>query len=303
MPQSQYAHNCFLIQASFGLHDLRLADGCGCLVRLALHTQKIMEHAKDSFPARASDLWVEAATHANPNDRCSTGSEDGVDTVLVKPSRTALFFPGWLVLGLHRVAHSLYRRQIPLVPRLLSHLGRFLTGTEIHPGAQIGVGVMIRHGYGVVIGETAIVGDGSVIHQEVTLGGTGKEQGKRHPTLGQGVVVGPGAKVLGNIHIGSHARLGAGAIVLRSAPAHATVVGIPGRQVPRAARQSLEPLEDWQPDLEAQVIQQLFSRLQDLETQVQELKTSHTAPVSASLGRDRVRSDQLIEAFLDGAGI
>ena len=86
MSQFQYAHNCFLIQASFGLHDLRLADGCGCLVRLALHTQKIMEHAKDSFPTRASDLWVEAATHANPNDRCSTGSEDGVDTVLANLS-------------------------------------------------------------------------------------------------------------------------------------------------------------------------------------------------------------------------
>ena len=88
---------------------------------------------------------------------------------------------------------------------------------------------MIRHGYGVVIGETAIVGDGSVIHQEVTLGGTGKEQGKRHPNLGRGVVVGPGAKVLGNIYIGDYARIGAGAIALRSAPAYAAVVGIPGR--------------------------------------------------------------------------
>lgn len=262
-----------------------------------------MEHPQNSSRPRTSDLWVEAATHANPNDRCSAESEGCAGPTLAKLSRAVLFSPGWLVLGIHRVAHSLYRRQIPLVPRLLSHVGRLLTGTEIHPGAQIGVGVMIRHGYGVVIGETAIVGDGSVIHQEVTLGGTGKEQGKRHPTLGRGVVVGPGSKVLGNIHIGDYARIGAGAIVLRSAPAHGVVVGIPGRQVGMAVQQSLEPMADWQPDLEAQVIQQLFSRLQDLETQVQLLKISHSASASAFCGRDTVRSDQLIEAFLDGAGI
>jgi serine O-acetyltransferase len=155
----------------------------------------------------------------------------------------------------------------------------------------------------VVIGETAIVGDGSVIHQEVTLGGTGKDTGKRHPTLVRGVVVGPGAKVLGNIHIGDHSRIGAGAIVLRSAPDYATVVGIPGRQVNGAARQSLEPVDDWQPDLEAQVIQQLFSRLQGLETQVRELKVANPNVVPAPAGQERERSDQLIEAFLDGADI
>lgn len=262
-----------------------------------------MEHSQHSFQTRASGLGVEAATHANPDDRCLSRSRDQVDAGLARPSRAAMFSPGWLVMGIHRVAHRLYGRQIPLLPRLLSHLGRFLTGTEIHPGAQIGVGVVIRHGYGVVIGETAIVGDGSVIHQEVTLGGTGKDQGKRHPTLGRGVVVGPGAKVLGNIHIGDYARIGAGAITLRSASAHATVVGIPGRQVSIAARQSLESLADWQPDLEAQVIQQLFSRLQHLETQVQQLRTSNPPTVLAFPDPDRVGSDQVIEAFLDGAGI
>ncbi|WP_081972461.1 serine O-acetyltransferase EpsC [Leptolyngbya sp. KIOST-1] len=212
-------------------------------------------------------------------------------------SRAALFAPGWLALGLHRVAHTLHQRQVPLVPRLLSHLGRFVTGTEIHPGAQIGAGVVIRHGYGVVIGETAIVGQGSVIHQEVTLGGTGKERGKRHPTLGQGVVVGPGAKVLGNIHIGDYARIGAGAIVLRSAPRAAAVVGVPGRNLGPIVSASPTPA-DWQPDLEAQVLRSLFVRLQSLEAQLATLRTADPATTLPL-----AQSNDLIEAFFDGAGI
>lgn len=211
---------------------------------------------------------------------------------------TSLFAPGWLALGIHHIAHALFQQNLPLIPRLLSALARFLTGTDIHPGAQIGAGVTIHHGSGVVIGETAIVGDGTIIHQEVTLGGTGKDTGKRHPTLGKNVIVGAGAKILGNITIGDAVRVGAGAIVLRHAPSHTTVVGIPGRNLTAANPETPEAVEDWQPDLEAQVIQQLFTRLKAIETHVQALKASpdHPSP-------DVSHSNQLIEEFLDGAGI
>jgi serine O-acetyltransferase len=128
-------------------------------------------------------------------------------------------YPGLQALMFHRLAHWLYKRDIPFIPRLISHISRFLTGIEIHPGAKIGKGVFIDHGMGVVIGETAVVGDYALIYQGVTLGGTGKETGKRHPTLGNNVVVGAGAKVLGNIRIGDNVRIGAGSVVLRDVPA------------------------------------------------------------------------------------
>ncbi|WP_254434632.1 serine O-acetyltransferase [Aphanizomenon sp. UHCC 0183] len=138
-------------------------------------------------------------------------------------------YPGFHALCLHRLAHWLHIHNVSFIPRLISHWGRFFTGVEIHPGAKIGKGVFIDHGMGVVIGETAIVGDYTLIYQGVTLGGTGKESGKRHPTLGSNVVVGAGAKVLGNIQISDRVRIGAGSIVLRDVPPDATVVGIPGR--------------------------------------------------------------------------
>ncbi len=140
-------------------------------------------------------------------------------------------YPGVHALLLHRIARGLHDLGIGFWPRLISHLGRFLTGIEIHPAAQIGSGVFIDHGMGVVIGETAIVGEGCTLYQGVTLGGTGKETGKRHPTLGRNVIVGAGAKVLGNIRIGDDARVGAGSVVLKDVPGDATVVGIPGRVV------------------------------------------------------------------------
>ena len=117
-------------------------------------------------------------------------------------------------LAAYRLAHWLHQQRVPFVPRFISHLARGLTGIEIHPGAQLGVGVFIDHGMGIVIGETAIVGDYALLYQGVTLGGTGKETGQRHPTVGSQVVIGAGAKVLGNIHIGDHARIGAGSVVL-----------------------------------------------------------------------------------------
>lgn len=140
-----------------------------------------------------------------------------------------LTYSGFHALLAYRFAHRLSNLNIPLIPRLISQLARWLTGIEIHPKAKIGRGFFIDHGMGVVIGETAIIGDFVTLFQGVTLGGTGKERGKRHPTLGNHVVVGAGAKVLGNITIGDFVKIGANSVVLRSVPSNSTVIGIPGR--------------------------------------------------------------------------
>ena len=185
-------------------------------------------------------------------------------------------YPGLQALAFHRFSHGLHRLGLPFLPRLLSQLARFLTGIEIHPGAQIGQGVFIDHGMGVVIGETAIIGNYALIYQGVTLGGTGKESGKRHPTLGENVVVGAGAKVLGNIEIGDRVRIGAGSVVLRTVPSDCTVVGVPGRIVHRSGER-VDPLEHGRlPDSEAQVIRALVDRIESLEQQIQLLHTKQS---------------------------
>ncbi|PSM46872.1 serine O-acetyltransferase [Chroococcidiopsis sp. CCALA 051] len=177
-------------------------------------------------------------------------------------------YPGFHAMVLHRLAHWLHCHGVAFVPRLISHLGRFLTGIEIHPGAQIGQGVFIDHGMGVVIGETAIVGDYALIYQGVTLGGTGKETGKRHPTLGKNVVVGAGAKVLGNIQIGDRVRIGAGSIILRDVPSDCTAVGVPGRNICHKGVRDC-PLEHAKlPDIEASIIRSLLERIEKLEQQL-----------------------------------
>lgn len=140
-------------------------------------------------------------------------------------------YPGFHARQFHRLAHQLYKWKIPFFPRFVSHISRFLTGIEIHPGAKLGEGVFIDHGMGVVIGETAEVGDYVTIYQGVTLGGTSLQKVKRHPTLGNHVVVGVGAHVIGAITIGNNTRIGAGSVVVKAAPANATVVGNPGRIV------------------------------------------------------------------------
>jgi serine O-acetyltransferase len=186
-------------------------------------------------------------------------------------------YPGLQALSCHRIAHWLYKIGIPFFPRFISHLARFLTGIEIHPGAQIGRGVFIDHGMGVVIGETAIIGDYCLIYQGVTLGGTGKELGKRHPTLGENVVIGGGAKVLGNIQIGNDVRIGAGSVVLRDVPSNCTVVGIPGRVIYRSGVK-VDPLEHGNlPDSEAAVIRTLVDRIESLEQEVKQLRESQSA--------------------------
>ena len=144
-----------------------------------------------------------------------------------------LCYSGLHAIWLHRISHYLYRRGWILLPRLISNFGRFLTGIEIHPGATIGEGLFIDHGTGIVIGETTELGQNVTLFQGVTLGGTGKEKGKRHPTIGNHVVVGSGAKVLGSLRVGDHAKIGAGSVVLKDVPPHSTVVGIPGTVVCR----------------------------------------------------------------------
>ncbi|MEC4983604.1 MAG: serine O-acetyltransferase [Oscillatoria sp. PMC 1068.18] len=227
-------------------------------------------------------------------------------------------YPGLQALLFHRIAHWLYNLGIPFIPRLISHLARFLTGIEIHPGAQIGCGVFIDHGMGVVVGETAIVGDYGLIYQGVTLGGTGKETGKRHPTLGENVVVGAGAKVLGNIQIGNNVRIGAGSVVLRDVPSDCTVVGVPGRIVYRSGVR-VNPLEHGSlPDSEANVIRALVDRIESLEQEVQTLqqqqqvtgslvgavvKSSGESDRTAFSSRSCYLRDKEIREFFDGTGI
>ena len=183
-----------------------------------------------------------------------------------------LCYPGFHAILAHRLAHQLYKLEVPLLPRLLSQISRFFTGIEIHPGARIGRRFFIDHGMGVVIGETTEIGDDVLLYQGVTLGGTGKEKGKRHPTLGDGVVVGTGAKVLGNIRIGDHVKIGAGSVVVRPVPDDATVVGVPGRIVRSHGQAVDDDLEHGKlPDPEGQAIEDMARRIAQLEAQVRAL--------------------------------
>ena len=146
-----------------------------------------------------------------------------------------LCYPGLHALICYRLAHRLHKWHIPLIPRVISYIARIFTGIEIHPAAQIGRRFFIDHGEGVVIGETSIIGDDVLMYQQVTLGGTGKDTGKRHPTIGNNVILGAGAKILGNIDIGDFVRIGAGSVVIEDVPQHSAVVGVPGRIVQRAS--------------------------------------------------------------------
>ncbi|NTV29292.1 MAG: serine O-acetyltransferase [Candidatus Omnitrophica bacterium] len=180
-----------------------------------------------------------------------------------------LLYPGLHAVVIHRLAFRLWQARIPLLPRLVSQFARMLTGVEIHPGAVIGRGLLIDHGMGVVIGETAVVGDNVTMYQGVTLGGTGKEVGKRHPTIGDNVVIGAGAKVLGNIVIGENSYIGANAVVLQSVPANTTVVGVPGH-ITRQDGEKIERKLDHSKILDpiTQDIDAISRRLEDLEKRV-----------------------------------
>jgi len=178
-----------------------------------------------------------------------------------------LTYAGFQAIVSHRIAHRLREWKIPVVPRLIATLARWFTGIEIHPAAQIGSGFFIDHGMGVVIGETTEIGNDVTLFQGVTLGGTGKERGKRHPTLGNHVVVGAGAKVLGAITIGDHVKIGANSVVLRSVPPHATVVGVPGKIIKAASEEAPEVQMD-----HANIPDPIAERLEAQERMILDLK-------------------------------
>jgi serine O-acetyltransferase len=176
-----------------------------------------------------------------------------------------LAYPGLHALWMHRLAHRLWNMGIPVIPRLISHINRLLTGIEIHPGAIIGRRVFIDHGMGVVIGETSEIGDNVTLYQGVTLGGTGKEKGKRHPTIRNNVVIAAGAKILGPIEIGDNARVGAGAVVIKPVPPDCTVVGVPGKVVARAGERVIDLHHEDIPDPVAEMLECFDRRIDRLE--------------------------------------
>jgi serine O-acetyltransferase len=198
-----------------------------------------------------------------------------------------LCYAGLHAVWLYRINHWLWGRGLLLLARLSSQYARFLTGIEIHPAAEIGRRLFIDHGLGVVIGETAIVGDDVLLYQGVTLGGTGKEQGKRHPTLEDSVVVGSGAKILGNITVGKNCRIGAGSVVLRNVPADSTVVGVPGHIIFREGKRVVitDPKQINDPLSEA--LAALINEVHKLRDRVEQLEGSDAKrePVPASLQR------------------
>ena len=208
-----------------------------------------------------------------------------IDTVFhgdpAAKSALEIFFcyPGFHSILLHRAAHRLHTSGFTLLARIVSQFNRTVTGIEIHPGATIGRRCFIDHGMGVVIGETTEIGDDVLLYQGVTLGGTGKEKGKRHPTIGNNVVIGTGAKILGNITIGDHTKIGAGSVVIRSVPDHSTVVGVPGRVVrTRVDTGDGDYLEHGTlPDPEGQLIDDLTKRIEQLEAQIKLLAEDRLA--------------------------
>ncbi len=196
------------------------------------------------------------------------------DPAAISTLEILLAYPGFHARQFHRLAHTLYNWHIPVLPRLVSHASRFLTGVEIHPGAKIGEGLFIDHGMGVVIGETAEIGDNVTLYQDVTLGGTSHQRTKRHPTLGNNVVVGVGAQLIGNITIGDNTKVGAGSVVVISVPANATVVGVPGRVV---------TIRNPDTDTVERLPDPVWERLESLEKRLVELE-KHLAKVERRKG-------------------
>ncbi len=216
-------------------------------------------------------------------------------------------YPGFHAIFLHRINHMLWNAGIPLMPRLLSHIARFFTGIEIHPAAKIGAGFFIDHGMGVVIGETSEIGEDVLLYQGVTLGGTGKEKGKRHPTLGSSVIVGAGAKILGGITIGSHSKIGANAVVLDSVPDYAIVVGVPGKIIKKKVLRMMEegPVESI---AKVQMPDPVEDKFKELERQIEELNKKIES-LEGKGGKMRVyntltgRKDELIPISPNKIGI
>lgn len=190
-----------------------------------------------------------------------------------------LCYPGFHAILLHRLAHFLYQKKFFILARFISQINRFLTQIEIHPGAKIGEGLFIDHGAGVVIGETAEIGDNVTIYQGVTLGGTGKEKGKRHPTIGNNVVISAGAKVMGSFKVGDNVKIGAGSVVLKEVPPNCTVVGVPGRivvkdgvSVSQKRGDDIDLEHNKLPDPVLEMLLCLQKQVQDLEARIEEME-------------------------------
>lgn len=202
-----------------------------------------------------------------------------------------LCYPGLHAILCHRLAHVLYKKKFFITSRFVSQVSRFLTGIEIHPGAKIGEGLFIDHGSGVVIGETAEVGDNCTIYQGVTLGGTGKEKGKRHPTVGNNVVISTGAKVLGSFTVGDNVKIGAGSVVLKPVPSNCTVVGVPGRIVIRDGQKvdsayDQDLRHDQMPDPVADILTQMQSSIERLENRLEAVENENNK-LKESSGRGK----------------
>jgi serine O-acetyltransferase len=225
--------------------------------------------------AESRTLLGRVAAHA----RCMKRDVDAVlshDPAARSRAEVVLTYPGLHAIWMHRASHSLWKRGQKLPARVLSHATRFATGVEIHPGATIGQGVFIDHGMGVVIGETATVGDGCILYKGVVLGGTSNERGVRHPQLGRNVVVGSNACVLGNIPVGDGARIGSGSVVIREVPAGGTVVGVPGRVMPasRDRKSRFDAVLDHAslPDPVTEMVRALRDENEHLRERVQKLE-------------------------------
>lgn len=204
--------------------------------------------------------------------------KEDIQTIYEKdPAASNIFevifcYPGLHALFWHRIAHKLRYMKIPFIPRFISFIARFATGIEIHPGATIGRRFFIDHGMGVVIGETTTIGDDVLIYQGVTLGGTGKEHGKRHPTIANKVTVGAGAKVLGNIVIGENSRIGAGSVVIDDVPEHCTVVGVPGRVVQQKIEIQGQLMHNRIPDPITCQLNRMTYEIRELKEKLEELE-------------------------------
>lgn len=222
------------------------------------------------------------------------------DSAAKRTLEVILCYPGLHALWLHRIAHKLYEHRLFVLARFVSHINRLLTGIEIHPGAKIGRRFFIDHGMGVVIGETAEIGDDVLLYQGVVLGGTSLKKSKRHPTIERGVVIGSGAKILGDIRIGEGAKIGSGSVVVKSVPAFATVVGVPGKVVTDHKGFDIDLEHGKMPDPVAEAINFVLKRQDRIEEIIRELKNTKSIIPACEFLEERLEIEAV---FADGGGI
>ena len=246
--------------------------------------RRVIAGATSATATAATGAWRATATTASLM-REDIGAVRANDPAARGSLEVALVYPGLHALWLHRAAHSLWSHGAPLSARLLAHANRFATGIEIHPGAAIGRRVVIDHGMGVVIGETARIGDGCLLYKGVVLGGTSLSRGKRHPTLGDNVVIGSNACVLGDIEIGDGARIGSGSVVVRPVPKHATVVGVPARIISPTGHRADAALDHANlPDPVTEMFRAVITQNERLRERIQKLEERLGVPNEGESG-------------------